>query len=424
MNDVEKNLHLQDVKIDCIERVLKDTNTGALDPTGNQHEVIHNVDKMCQVKAYIGTLKHAWALSEAAIWFANGVEQESLADDVEENWLSCEHQVQEKELMNKGRKEAEKVKNDIEDVQEELEEHAEEIQTADEAIREQKVQIQNRLSVVKEKMEKLKKLQERKELLESQKREHASACGTASYTKEHLTEKLEQTTGAREQCSAAVDSLSEHTTLLESERDAGQKALTKLEEMLSTSNAEQEKSLNSSEQERMDSFYNFVTSCGLRVVNFAENWIEIEISDIYDSQDVSTLLLTVHFGEGDDPVPVEDVTANCSTSFIKDLIDHLKSTHELKVFNFEVQKRFHNHVKLLKEMKLLQKRFAIDWNEDELVVRLMLGKAGQIVCNLKVENEYPTNGDASVEEIHGADPAIIFQDSLVSDSHVSGAYGY
>ena len=58
----------------------------------------------------------------------------------------------------------------------------------------------------------------------------------------------------------------------------------------------------------MDSFYNFVTSCGLRVVNFAENWIEIEISDIYGSQDVSTLLLTVHFGEGDDPVPVEDVT--------------------------------------------------------------------------------------------------------------------
>jgi DNA-binding protein YbaB len=31
--------------------------------------------------------------------------------------------------MNKGRKEAEKVKNDIEDVQEELEQHAEEIQT-------------------------------------------------------------------------------------------------------------------------------------------------------------------------------------------------------------------------------------------------------------------------------------------------------
>ena len=37
------------MKIDCIERVLKDTNTSALDPTGDQHEVIH-IDKMCQVK--------------------------------------------------------------------------------------------------------------------------------------------------------------------------------------------------------------------------------------------------------------------------------------------------------------------------------------------------------------------------------------
>ena len=57
--------------------------------------------------------------------------------------------------------------------------------------------------------------------------------------------------------------------------------------------------------------------------------------------------------------------ANCSTSFIKDLIDHLKSTHELKIFNFEVQKRFHNHVKLLKEMKLLQKRYAVNINKPD-----------------------------------------------------------
>ena len=59
----------------------------------------------------------------------------------------------------------------------------------------------------------------------------------------------------------------------------------------------------------MDLFYNFITSCGLRVLNVAETWMEIDISDIYDDgEDTSTLLLTVHFGESDSAVFIEDVT--------------------------------------------------------------------------------------------------------------------
>ena len=44
----------------------------------------------------------------------------------------------------------------------------------------------------------------------------------------------------------------------------------------------------------------------------------------------------------------------------------------------------------------------------------MLGKSGQIVCTLEIERGYPRNGNVSVLEIHGADPAIVFQDNLVS----------
>lgn len=44
----------------------------------------------------------------------------------------------------------------------------------------------------------------------------------------------------------------------------------------------------------------------------------------------------------------------------------------------------------------------------------MLGKVGQIVCTLKIHEGYPSTGEISVVEIHGADPAVIFQDNLVS----------
>ncbi|XP_028406622.1 uncharacterized protein LOC114529058 [Dendronephthya gigantea] len=417
MEDIENNLHIKDVKVDCIEGVLQDADvntTAGGDIIEEQHKYI---DKIWQVKSHIGTLKYAWALSEAAVWFANGLDQERLNVDAEENWLTCDDQQKEKELMNKERKESEKVKNDIEDIQEVLEKHAEDIQTADEEIKEQKLLIQKKLSIVKEKMEKLKMLQERKQLLDSKKKEHPSAFGAGNYSLEHQTEKLKQTSEALKQCTAAVDILSQRTSLLEAERDTCKATLVKMEEKLSTLKAEQKvRSSESSEQKRMESYYKDLISCGVRVTTLSEKWLEIEISDIYEcSDDIATLTLVIHFGEDKHGSLVfEDVTANCSTFFIKDLIDYLKSTSELKVFNFEVQRRFHNRMMLLREMEVLQKRFAIDWKEEEQVVRLMLGKAGQIVCSLKMEKDYPSEGSVSVVEIHGADPAIIFQDSLVT----------
>jgi hypothetical protein len=60
---------------------------------------------------------------------------------------------------------------------------------------------------------------------------------------------------------------------------------------------------------RLDLFYKFVTLCGLRVLNVGENWMEIDISDIYDeSDDTSILVLTVHFAESETAVLIEDVT--------------------------------------------------------------------------------------------------------------------
>ena len=60
---------------------------------------------------------------------------------------------------------------------------------------------------------------------------------------------------------------------------------------------------------RLDFVYNFVTFCGLRVINVGENWMEVDISDIFgDSEDTSILLLTVHFAVSDGAVLIEDVT--------------------------------------------------------------------------------------------------------------------
>ena len=47
-------------------------------------------------QSHISSLKWAWALPGTIMWFANGLQQERLADDVEENWLTGEDHVLEK----------------------------------------------------------------------------------------------------------------------------------------------------------------------------------------------------------------------------------------------------------------------------------------------------------------------------------------
>ena len=40
----------------------------------------------------------------------------------------------------------------------------------------------------------------------------------------------------------------------------------------------------------------------------------------------------------------------------------------------------------------------------------MLGKSGQIVCTLKIQNGYPMSGHIVVQEIHGASRNLLFDD--------------
>lgn len=49
----------------------------------------------------------------------------------------------------------------------------------------------------------------------------------------------------------------------------------------------------------------------------------------------------------------------------------------------------------------------------------MFGRAGQVICTLHIDGEYPTNGYIRVEEIRGADASVIFMDHVVRMEDIS-----
>lgn len=46
-------------------------------------------------------------------------------------------------------------------------------------------------------------------------------------------------------------------------------------------------------------------------------------------------------------------------------------------------------------------RHAVDWIQEEGVVRVLLGKRGTVICTLSVPKTYPQEGSVSLVSVHG-----------------------
>ena len=47
------------------------------------------------------------------------------------------------------------------------------------------------------------------------------------------------------------------------------------------------------------------------------------------------------------------------------------------------------------------RRFAVDWLQDESVLRMMLGSGGHIICSLAVPSGYPDQGHVTLTSVEG-----------------------
>ncbi|XP_062574353.1 uncharacterized protein LOC134236208 isoform X2 [Saccostrea cucullata] len=56
---------------------------------------------------------------------------------------------------------------------------------------------------------------------------------------------------------------------------------------------------------------------------------------------------------------------------------------------------------IVSEVKKLSERHAVDWIQEEGVVRVLMGKRGTVICTLSVPKTYPQEGSVSLVSVHG-----------------------
>uniref|UniRef100_K1P5C5 Uncharacterized protein n=1 Tax=Magallana gigas TaxID=29159 RepID=K1P5C5_MAGGI len=66
-----------------------------------------------------------------------------------------------------------------------------------------------------------------------------------------------------------------------------------------------------------------------------------------------------------------------------------------------LRERWASYQPIVSEIKKLSERHAVDWIQEEGVVRVLLGKRGTVICTLSVPKTYPQEGSVSLVSVHG-----------------------
>ncbi|XP_033111138.1 autophagy-related protein 23-like [Anneissia japonica] len=102
-----------------------------------------------------------------------------------------------------------------------------------------------------------------------------------------------------------------------------------------------------------------------------------------------------------DPHQYSDVKIVSDTLDIRTTAEEAMKSNDISYLIQEIHKKFTSHMPLAKEINSLRQKFAIDFLQDENVLVCMLGSCGNIVCRLKIEQGYPSNGRISLQKITG-----------------------
>ncbi|XP_033639204.1 uncharacterized protein LOC117299792 [Asterias rubens] len=98
-------------------------------------------------------------------------------------------------------------------------------------------------------------------------------------------------------------------------------------------------------------------------------------------------VLTLHFKPGTaewEPKTLSSATIDIETLDISDLVAEGVRKNNIAFLVSAVMKKLKNHAPLFMEVEQLRHQYAIDWQSEEGILRVILGDSGHIVCTLSV----------------------------------------
>ncbi|XP_025077808.1 uncharacterized protein LOC112554298 [Pomacea canaliculata] len=102
-------------------------------------------------------------------------------------------------------------------------------------------------------------------------------------------------------------------------------------------------------------------------------------------------------------VYIADVKSDMESLDIGDLWQEKKlGWDDLSSLVLAIKTRWFSHIPLLSEVHRLRNRFAVDWIQKENILRVIMGKGGNVVCSLAIPPSYPKQGEVTLANIIGA----------------------
>lgn len=143
------------------------------------------------------------------------------------------------------------------------------------------------------------------------------------------------------------------------------------------------------------------TLSGLRELP-VEDPNSIRLEFIPEGEEDASLNLTMHFAvDHSGRVHLKGAEVNIESLPMDDLIRTAVEKNDPVLLICNLRERWASYRPIVSEIKKLSERHAVDWIQEEGVVRVLLGKRGTVICTLSVPHTYPQEGSVSLVSVHG-----------------------
>ncbi|XP_071098767.1 uncharacterized protein [Haliotis cracherodii] len=104
---------------------------------------------------------------------------------------------------------------------------------------------------------------------------------------------------------------------------------------------------------------------------------------------------------------LKSAEVNVDSIDVSELLKEAVSHNDVPALVTKLKSRWLSHQPLLTEVSQLRFRHAIDWIQEENILRVMVGRGGSIVCTLIIPSGYPLSGKVTLADIKGHSDADI-----------------
>lgn len=143
---------------------------------------------------------------------------------------------------------------------------------------------------------------------------------------------------------------------------------------------------------------------GVKVQSASDKQIILEFLNSCGQQDDPRLILTINFEEDNSALGnlwIKSAEVNTDSFEVDDIIQTAIKFNDVPLLIQKLKQRWLTHFPLASEMKIVAEHHAVDWMQEEGMVRVLVGRGGSIICTLQMPKTYPSSGDVTLVNAQG-----------------------